>query len=318
MSKLRDFCKILNSPSLHPFANYHRNCHYKCYQNNSHSAEDELVLLCDSEPWNTSYFLFSADGTAAALFSLFPSGRLCGNAVFTKGMSRWLTVVAADVAILITGVIEGVFYVISQTSADVTGGIARVVICMGNVSSFMAASVADFVAAATVNVSQILPYFAAMIAVGIAAVGVLVSVSCSNKIAVIAPCVAGVIIGVRNVISLEAAFVTEGIAGVVENMLSHHSFKATFIAEAIASVAILMVGYRSYRAALITGGIASVPVDVILYLSLMLTEVADPVTVIIIKMRNCPRVSTELANGIAIACIGVFYIRIFTSADATF
>lgn len=208
MSKSRDFCKILNSPSLHPFANYHRNCHYKCYQNNSHSAEDELVLLCDGEPWNTSYFLFSADGAAAALFSLFPSGWLCGNAVLTKGVSRWLTVVSADVAVAVTGVIKGVFYVIPQTSADVTGGVAGVVICMGNVSSFVAASVAGFIAAATVNVSQILPCFAAMIAVGIAAVGVLVSVSCSNETAVITPCVTRVIIGVRNVISLEATFVT--------------------------------------------------------------------------------------------------------------
>jgi hypothetical protein len=153
LSKSRDLCKILNSPSLHPFANYHRNRHYKCYQNNSHSAEDELVLLCDNEPWNTSYFLFSADGTAAALFSLFPSGRLCGNAVLTKGMGRWLTVVAADVAVAVTGVIKGVFYVISQTSADVTGRIAGVVICMGNVCTLVAASVAGFVAAATVNVS---------------------------------------------------------------------------------------------------------------------------------------------------------------------
>lgn len=101
-------------------------------------------------------------------------------------------------------------------------------------------------------------------------------------------------------------------------MLAHHSFKAAFIAEAITAVAILMVGYRSYRAALITGGIASVPVDVILCLALMLTEVADSVTVIIIKMRNCPRVIAELANGIAIIGIGVFYIRIFISADATF
>jgi hypothetical protein len=79
-----------------------------------------------------------------------------------------------------------------------------------------------------------------------------------------------------------------------------------------------MFGYRSYRAALITGGVASVLIDMILCLSLMLTEVAFFITLIIIKMRNCPRVIAELAQGIAIISIGVFYIGIFASADAAF
>ena len=79
-----------------------------------------------------------------------------------------------------------------------------------------------------------------------------------------------------------------------------------------------MVGHCSCRAALIASGVASVLIDMILYLSLMLTEVADPVTLIIIKMRTSPRVIAQVANGIAIIGIGVSDVRIVASTDDAF